>query len=635
MRKPHSFALSSRGERLYNLRFWRFANFTRLKPRSRILNGLIPILGAIALGAGLVAALRAGPTHELLWGFGLAPFNPVRSNLVLSSDGYYWGTTQFGGARDFGTVFKVRPDASDWTTVLSFTSNGTSNRGAQPVAGLIVGSDGNFYGTTSTGGAGNFGTIFKLTPAGVLTTLVEFTGKVGINHGANPNGRLVEASDGNFYGTASSGGPSLYGTVFKVTSGGALTTLVDFTFGGATNRGRNPQSELIIGSDGLFYGTTQRGGASDAGTVFKVTSAGALTTLAEFNGTFGTLGGLPFAGLVQATDLNYYGATTTGGSANLGTIYRVTSAGGLTTLVEFTDNGPSNKGASPQAGLVQASDLSLYGVTPGGGSTGFGTLFSVTTSGVLTTLLEFTANGATNRGAGPQARLTRAVDGSLYGTTTTGGVNNAGTAFKFSGGVLTTLVDFTDSSATTKGMGPYGALVQASDGTFYGTTNDGGAGSSGTIFKISPTGILTTLVEFTGNGASNKGAGPQAALLLSSDGNFYGTTSLGGVNGLGTVFSMTSAGALTTLVEFTGNSGANKGTSPTGKMLPSGDGHFLGTTQVGGASGFGTIFKMSPAGALTSLVEFTSSGASNRVSGHDDMSASRVRSFAVIIPLSR
>lgn len=565
------------------------------------------------LSVALVATLRAAPTHESLWAFGVAPVNPNRSNLVLATDGYYWGTTQFGGARGFGTIFKVRPDGSDWTTVLSFMSTGTSERGAQPVAGLVAGSDGNLYGTTSSGGAGNFGTIFKVTPAGVLTTLVEFTGASGLNRGSKPNARLVEVGAGIFYGTASVGGPSQYGTIFKVTSAGVLTTLLDFTFAGASNRGRNPQADLVLGSDGLLYGSTQRGGIGDIGTIFKVTTAGVLTTLAEFTGDIGsTKGGNPYGRLEQAADTNFYGTTSTGGTNAAGTIFKVTSAGVLTTLVDFTGNGAINKGSLPQAGLTEASDGTFYGVTSTGGSVGFGTFFNVTPSGSLTTLVEFTSNGTNNRGANPQARLARAADGSLFGTTNGGGATNGGTVFKFASGALTTVADFTDGGATNRGITPQAGLVQGPDGSVYGTTFDGGVNSMGTIYRIDPAGALTTLVQFTGTGGASKGAGPQSGLLLHSDGNFYGTTLQGGASDFGTAFMMTPAGALTTLVEFTGNGATNKGSAPSAGLMPTGDGNFFGATQLGGALNFGTIFKLTPAGALTTLLELTSASASNR-----------------------
>ena len=148
----------------------------------------------------------------------------------------------------------------------------------------MQGCDGNFYGTTEWGGADNFGTVFKLTPGGVLTTLVEFTGTTGSNKGSYPRAGLVQGFDGNFYGTTYYGGASNFGTVFKLTPGGVLTTLVEFTGTAGGNIGINPNAGLVQGGDGNFYGTTYYGGASGIGTVFKLTPGGVLTTLVEFTG---------------------------------------------------------------------------------------------------------------------------------------------------------------------------------------------------------------------------------------------------------------------------------------------------------------------------------------------------------------
>jgi uncharacterized repeat protein (TIGR03803 family) len=175
------------------------------------------------------------------------------NDLVQGSDGNFYGTTERGGVNDKGTVFKLTP-AGVLTTLVKFTSND-----ATIPNGLVQGSGGNFYGTTKQGGASGYGTVFKMTPAGVLTTLVEFTGNGTINKGEAPIAGLVQGSDGNFYGTTSVGGTNApdghygYGTVFKMTPAGVLTTLVTFTDNGATNMGVSPNG-LVLGSDGNFYG---------------------------------------------------------------------------------------------------------------------------------------------------------------------------------------------------------------------------------------------------------------------------------------------------------------------------------------------------------------------------------------------
>ena len=247
------------------------------------LNYFRAILLVVLLACAAIPALAA-PVHEILSGFTLPPFNPGSGKLALGPDGYYWGTTQVGGIYHYGTIYKVKADGSDWKTVLSFTRNGASNKGANPQAGLVSDGSGNFWGTTQDGGASGNGTVFKVNAtSGVLTTLVEFTNNGASNKGRLPKAGLVSDGSGFFWGTTYAGGASGYGTVFKVNAtSGVLTTLVQFTNDGASNKGANPYAGLVSDANGFFWGTTQNGGANN-GTVFKVNATnGALTTLVEF-----------------------------------------------------------------------------------------------------------------------------------------------------------------------------------------------------------------------------------------------------------------------------------------------------------------------------------------------------------------
>ena len=318
----------------------------------------------------------------------------------------------------------IAAPAQTFTTLHIF--DGTD--GEYPAAGLVQGTDGNFYGTTGYGGATTCtygcGTIFKITPAGTLTTLHSFD----YTDGEYPLGvGLVQATDGNFYGTTYSGAAYGYGTVFKITPASALTTLHSFD----STDGADPEAGLVQGTDGSFYGTTYFGGAYNYGTIFKITPAGTLTTLHSFDYTDGEypLGG----GLVQATDGNFYG-TTSEGANGYGTVFKITPTGTLTTLHSFhvTD------GAYPEA-LVQATDGNFYGTTSFGGTAGnctpggCGTVFKITPGGTLTTLHNF-AN-TTTEGAVPGAGLVQATDGNFYGTTADGGAYADGTVFSLSVGL--------------------------------------------------------------------------------------------------------------------------------------------------------------------------------------------------------
>src|ERR1039458_1716400 len=258
-------------------------------------------------------------------------------------------------------VTAIASPAQTFTALHSFV--GTD--GSYPYAGLVQATDGNFYGTTSQFGPGGngYGTVFEITAGGVLTTLHSFD----FTDGAYPWAGLVQATDGNFYGTTDGGGASSYGTVFKITAGGVLTTLHSFD----STDGANPQAGLVQATDGNFYGTTNVGGAIGYGTVFKITAGGVLTTLHSFDLTDGAW---PQAGLVQATDGNFYGTTSSAGANGYGTVFKITAGGVLTTLHSFAG---TFDGSWPYAGLVQATDGNFYGTTNSGGAISYGTVFSL------------------------------------------------------------------------------------------------------------------------------------------------------------------------------------------------------------------------------------------------------------------
>jgi uncharacterized repeat protein (TIGR03803 family) len=367
--------------------------------------------------------------------------------------------------------------------------------------------------------------------AQTLNPLFSFNGPDGANPCASP----VLASDGNLYGTTSALSDTLqsnsFGTVFRITTDGTLTTL--YSFMGLTD-GKWPQAALIQASDGNLYGTTWQGGAYDNGTVFRITTDGALTTLYSFAGTDGAWS---TASLIQANDGNLYGTT----SAN-GTVFKITTGGTFTTLYRFTGG---TDGDTPRSGLIQADDGNLYGTTAGGGANGAGTVFRITTGGTLTTLYSFTGKAD---GANPYAGLIQAGDGNLYGTTAGGGANGAGTVFRITtGGTLTTLYSFTGKA---DGANPYAGLIQASDGNLYGTTSAGSRYNNGTIFRITTDGTLTTLHVFSARGRrgiNTDGAEALASLIQTNAGTLYGTTFEGGDYGLGTLFSVDIAPVLTSV----------------------------------------------------------------------------------------
>lgn len=347
----------------------------------------------------------------------------------------------------------------------------SSGDGANPVAGLAEGTDGNLHGTTEFGGPDDDGTVFEMTTSGSLSTLFSFD----FTNGYAPIGGLVQGMNGNFYGMTEVGGSHDYGTVFEVATSGSFTILYSF----AHTDGGYPTDGLVTGSDGNFYGTTAIGGAEGDGTVFEMSESGSLSTLFSFNYTNGYS---PTAGLVQGSDGNLYGTTEEGGSSGDGTIFKVTTSGSLTSLVSFD----GTNGLEPVAGLAQGSDGNFYGTTYYGGAGDEGTVYSMTTSGSLTTLCSFIGTN----GANPVAGLIQGLDGNFYGTTFGGGAGGSGTVFAVTAsGSLTTLCVFTG----TNGANPEAGLIQGSNGTFYGTTYNGGSGGDGTVFSLTPFSVVATL----------------------------------------------------------------------------------------------------------------------------------------------
>jgi uncharacterized repeat protein (TIGR03803 family) len=353
------------------------------------------ILALLVCLSGKVSAATLTIIHTFESADGQKPV----AGLVQGSDGNFYGTTQGGGTDDTGTVFRIS-SAGTFTSLHSFDVAD----GDRPVAALIPGFDGNFYGTAQFGGAGGSGTVFRIDPAGVtFTNLYQFSGP----DGSAPIGGLVQGSDSNFYGTTSVGGTNgNNGTVFKISATGALTTLYEFS---GSPDGSDPTAALVQGSDGYFYGTTKAGGTGNAGIVFRISPAGAFTNLYNFSG--GVDGNGPAGGLVQGVDGFFYGTTVTGGTIGRGVVFKINSAGVITNLHNF-----SGSFYNPQATLVQGSDGDFYGTT----TTGNGSVFRISPSGTFTNLSGFPVNSGD-----PNAGVVQGIDGYFYGTALNGGTNCA------------------------------------------------------------------------------------------------------------------------------------------------------------------------------------------------------------------
>lgn len=450
--------------------------------------------------------------------------------------------------------------------------------------------------------------------AQTFTKLLDFDQSNGsFEH--DPSGQaLVQGADGNFYGTTPVGGAYGYGTVFEITSTGTLTTLYSFCPESGCADGYFPLAGLVLGTDGNFYGSTEGGGSGFFGTVFKITAEGAFTTIFTFPGT-AVDGGLPYAALVEGVDGNLYGTTVDYGGlhgSGSGTVFTMTRKGKMMGFYSFTC-ATDCPAAAPYGSLVQASNGAFYGTTryggPNGGGSNGGTAFTISVRdfGSLNTLHNF---GSQGDGAQPYSGLLLANDGNFYGTTIAGGAHyGTGTIFKMDGaGNVTRLYSFCTQTNCTDGSHPYSALIQATDGNFYGTTANGGAHGYGTIFMITPSGTLATLHSFD----ITDGAFPQEALVQGTDGIFYGISPWGGsaglFSGIGTIFSLdvglgpfartnpTSGGVGTSVVIL--------GNNLTGTTAVSFNGVAATFTVVSATEITATV----PAGATTGLVSVAAPG---------------------------
>jgi len=444
----------------------------------------------------------------------------------------------------------VSAQAQTFTLLYSFQGV-NDNEGSYPL-GLVQGTNGYLYGATASGGnAGEIssGTFFKMSTSGTLKIICTFYNTGACRDAQAPSANLILGTNGSFYGL------DLLGQVFKITSGAKLTILY-------TNSNNISRASLALASNGDFYGTTVNGGTNNQGTIFKMTAAGELTTLYSFcavvqNGVCAD-GAQPNYALVQGSDGNLYGTTSSGGSDGVndgyGTIFKITLTGTLTTLYSFPGYTP------PSSALVQGADGNFYGTTAAGGSGKYspgGTFFTVTSGGNLTTLYSFCNLENCADGEQP-TNIYLATDGNFYGITWFGGVNNndQGTIFQITpSGTLTTLHNFDG----TDGSGPNGGgtLMQDTNGTFFGTMQEGGSGSDGTIFSLD-TGLGPFVKTLPTSGKEKV-----AVKILGTE--LTGATSVT-FNGTAATFKVVSSSEITTNVPVGATSGVVQVVTPNGTL---------------------------------------------------------------------
>ena len=566
---------------------------------------------------GTVFRIDAAGNLTTLYEFtGYADGAGPTASLVQASDGNLYGVTQSGGSAGYGTIFRIDL-AGALTTLHSFTGGAG---GSEPRGALVEGPDGKLYGTTFNGdNEGGQGTVFRIALDGTFENLHNFSGPDGLN----PAAGLVVGPDGFFYGTTQYGGDNNHGTVFRMDDAGAVTA---FSFDGSF---ANPVAPLIVADDGNLYGTapgavyrlttsgsitsihvfsgleaswvlapvlqaadgklygTTVASDTDFGRVFRLDLDGQNYEIVHaFTGGPGARA--PFIALLQGADGNIYG--TSQFHFGTGAVFRLDPQGNETLLHAFSD---ADGGLA--TGLVRSPDGALFGTAAGGGTAGLGAIFQIDTAGTFSVLHEFA--DADVDGSAP-LELTLATDGTLYGTTTGGPSpfpGPGGSIWGLDSGGFSTRHVF-DGGAGDPSYA-FGDMLERPDGTFIGVSLYGGASDLGSLFRFDPDGSTEVVHSFEGW----DGAWPPGPPVVGPDGNYYGVTQTGGTDGRGTIYRLSPSGRLTSIHSFTGPDGI----SPIEELVLGHDGYLYGATRAGGASDFGTVFRADSSGDVTTLHSFS------------------------------
>ena len=540
-----------------------------------------------------------------------------------------WGVSQAGGTDDIGTVFSLYDNGTGYATVTEFHN---SQEGKHPKASVSTAGE-TIYGITSAGGEYESGTIFKfeddslivlvhLQPnlqgtdaAGeflqvgdqtwITTTfngaannsgaLLRFDSAEGLSvleafssptTGGNPSGALIyNGATQSLFGTCSSGGNGSAGTVYRYSLSDNALTVVHH-FGDATD-GQYPQGGVILGSDGMLYGTTQSGGLYGQGVIFGLDpETGVYLVLHHLNSSDGRY---PFGNLIESSPGTLLGVCSEGGSFNTGTVFKCTTEGSFSVLKQLNS---SVDGGFSKSGLTSDGQGAFIGVTEYGGANGFGTLFTITESGTFYKVHDF---DYTNEGSNPVTRVSTGENGAVYGVCAAGGAADFGTLFSFSSGIVTKIHDF---SLPLDGASPRG--LNAGQTAFFGTTENGGRTNNGLFFTTLINGQTTKLHSFD---SMIEGRSPNGVLTVTDDGDFVGTARFGGLDDSGTIFSISPDGELTLLYTF---ATSNDGRYPYSAPVSHSDGNFYGTTVGGGIFDDGVIYRLDGDLTYTVLYELFS-----------------------------
>lgn len=545
-----------------------------------------------------------GTGYELLHSFagGATDGADPVSDLALDAAGNLYGTTEYGGTASWGTVFTIRTDGTGFALLRSFV--GGASDGAFPWAGVVLDGAGNLFGTTFGGGAASLGTVFRLKTDGSGFVIVHsFAG--GAADGSYPEAPVALDSGGYLYGTTYYGGSADGGTVYRVKTDGAGFQLLRSLTGGLADA-LHPSAGLVLDGSGNLYGTSEHGGLSYQGVVFRLKTDGTgFTILRSFAGSPSD-GAEPHAALVLDAGGNLFGTTFLGGAASGGTVFRLKTDGtGYVVLRSFS--GGATDGGNPPGSLVLDGAENLFGVARFGGPLDLGAVFTLRTDGTGHAVLRFFAGEAAD-GWNDASRLVRDGSGYLCGTTTYGGSANLGVVYRVRGDGTGFEVLHTFTGGAADGWEPRSGLATDGAGNLYGTTYYGGPTSSGVLYTLRTDGTGFTLLHSFSGGTAD-GSGPRAAPTLDGAGSLYGTTTAGGAANGGTVYRVGTDGTgFELLRSFTG--GATDGAEPWAPLVLS-NGVLYGTARLGGTSGAGVVFRLQTDGGAFAILHSFGGGAPN------------------------
>ena len=488
----------------------------------------------------------------------------------------YWGMTMYGGNSGVGTIYNTNDSGTNFNIQHSFNLNDGNSRYTK----LCKASNGKLYGLTSAGGEFGYGVVYEYNPNSSSYTI---KASFNNNNGSKPTGSLIQATNGKFYGMTPFGGNSDDGVIFEFDiNTNSITKLLDFD---GYNNGSYPNGSLLEATNGKFYGLTAEGGVNDLGVIFEYDIAtNTYTKKLDFDGA--NNGEWPFGSLIQASNNKLYGIANEGGVNDLGVLFEYDLATeSYSKKLDFNDA----NGKWPIGSIIQASNGNLFGLTYLGGSNGLGLLYEYNyNTNTFTKKFDFDGQN----GSYPIRDLTEASNGKLYGLTSSGGLTNGGVLFEFdiSTNNYSKKLDFNSYNGTPNYTGsfPQGSLIESSNGILYGLTQSGGAKNAGVLFEYNIVAeIYDKKYDF---GGSENGHKPKSGLLETFNGMLYGVTSSGGANDFGTLFKYNpQTKEFIKLIDFEGSS---NGRNPVGKLFQSSDSTIYGLTQFGGQFDGGIVFRL-------------------------------------------